>query len=132
MKKWRLFLLLVSLIALTGCSPSGSGQLSTIPVIQTSTLDRPTEIPSPMRVTDTLLSETQVLDTAEVPTYTEAPIDWKIMPIVPVVSARMVDIYRTGLKAGQRPDPFFKDRRLPEHYNIFSGLLRQSKTLSPG
>jgi hypothetical protein len=46
--------------------------------------------------------------TVQAPTPTLAPDAWKSMPIVPVVSTRMVEVYRAGLAAGRDPNRFSK------------------------
>lgn len=108
MKNWRLFLFLILLIPLTGCSSPNRQQLPTIPATQASTRERPTGTPSSMKATETLLPTTEDLNSSEVPTSTLAPADWKSMPIVPVISERMVEVYRAGLKAGRDPAHFSK------------------------
>ena len=46
--------------------------------------------------------------TVQAPTPTLAPDAWKSMPIVPVVSARMIAVYQAGLAAGRDPNRFSK------------------------
>jgi len=108
MKDWRLFLFLALLITLVGCKSPERKQLITVPATLASTREKPTRTPSPMKVTDTLLPITTEPDITVVPISTMAPADWKSMPIVPVISDRMVEVYRSGLKAGRDPAHFSK------------------------
>ena len=49
-----------------------------------------------------------VSSTVQAPTPTLAPDAWKSMPIVPVVSTRMIAVYQAGLAAGRDPNRFSK------------------------
>jgi hypothetical protein len=104
----RLLFLIAMLIALTGCSAADREQLPIIPATLTSTRNSPTGTPGSLKATDTQVPATAVPGTAEVPTPTEAPADWKRLPIVPVISERMVEVYEAGLKAGRYPAHFSK------------------------
>jgi hypothetical protein len=70
----------------------------------------PTSVPPQSTVTATppLPATDEVTSTLLAPTPTLAPDAWKKMPIVPVVSSRMLAVYQAGLAAGRDPNRFSK------------------------
>jgi hypothetical protein len=70
----------------------------------------PTPVPDMPTATPTAIIPTvdDPGSTVQAPTPTLAPDAWKSMPIVPVVSTRMVEVYRAGLAAGRDPNRFSK------------------------
>jgi hypothetical protein len=66
----------------------------------TTVLLAPSSTPSPANSLSPVVSLT--------PTATLAPDAWRTMPIVPVVSQRMIEVYRAGLAAGRDPARFSK------------------------
>ena len=95
------FLFIVILFAfLTAC-----GNEAAIPVTET---DTSTQVPG------VAVSPTQTLQPGETPTLspsptaTLAPDAWQSMPIVPTVSAFVVEVYQRGLASGRNPNRFSK------------------------
>ncbi len=109
MKIKKTLLLVIVLVLLAGCDTPAWGYSQSATATAINTL-MPT--PIPVMATDTVTAIIPTVDdpvsTAQVPTPTLAPDAWKSMPIVPVVSARMVEVYRAGLAAGRDPSRFSK------------------------
>jgi hypothetical protein len=106
MKKPITIFLIFLLVGLTACEAPGWGFLRSgsatetfyqipIPLIETATATK-----TPLR--------TVLPSTVEAPTPTLGPEAYQGMPIIPVVSARMVEVYRAGLAAGRDPMRFSK------------------------
>ena len=106
MKTRKFLLSLVLLILLAACETPQWGHAPTIPIAATST-QIPIVVPVVATATATPLP-TDAPSTTQPPTPTLAPDAWKSMPIVPVVSSRMVEVYRAGLAAGRDPAHFSK------------------------
>ena len=109
MKTLRNLLLLALLLCFAACATPEWGDLRVVPPTPTST-QIPTETPSvaPVTATAAPLPSTETAGTPWAPTATLAPEAWKNMPIIPMVSARMVEVYRAGLAAGRDPTHFSK------------------------
>jgi hypothetical protein len=115
MKIYNLYFLCAIIIVLAGCAVPEWGQVSTTPATTTNN-EAATPYPSTARVQDTpttspttsILIPTEAASTAFIPTASMAPTAWKLMPIIPVVSARMAEVYRAGLAAGRDPAHFSK------------------------
>jgi hypothetical protein len=109
MKNYRTYLLLSLLILLVACKSPEWGHIPTIPATATSTR-APVETPRLATETATVTPEPTKDAPSAPPTSTPtlAPEDWKNMPIVPLVSNRMVEVYRAGLAAGRDPMHFSK------------------------
>lgn len=111
MRKYHIFLLLILLIGFAACRTPEGGNIPTILATAAATTDPvPTNTPKieTATITAAVLPPTEMPDSSESPTPTLAPEDWKIMPIVPVVSARMLEVYRAGLEVGRDPTRFSK------------------------
>ena len=107
MKKY-ISLLLALLILLVACETPGWGHMPTIPPTAT---DTPTLDLEPTATPSATLTPTETLKngaTAVPPTYTPAMRPWKTMPVVPVISEKMIEVYRLGLAAGHDPTHFSK------------------------
>jgi hypothetical protein len=111
MKSYKIFLSSAILIFLVACRTPELGHALTIPITATNTLV-PTDTPSIVTATATTsatpLPTTDIPANVPPPTPTMAPEAWKTMPVVPVVSTRMGEIYRVGLIAGRDPKHFSK------------------------
>ena len=122
MKKQRILLLLPLIMYLAACTTPEWGHLQEFPLLATSNQDK-AAIQTPLPTTDptrtpgvTAESATPSLPMAETktpladssPTPTLAPDAWKGLPVVPVVSAHMIDVYKAGLTAGRDPAHFSK------------------------
>ena len=111
MKKQKNLLLLVALVLMTACDAPAWGQFRNVPATATTTMV-PTTMPVPATATPTDLPTLEAVvsgaSTVEAPTPTLAPDAWKSMPIVPVVSARMIAVYQAGLATGREPNKFSK------------------------
>ena len=108
MKPNKNLLLFIACVFLTACATPKWGQFQSEPPTATSTM-APTAVP--MTATATTMPTPTTYDpgsTVEPPTPTLAPQAWKSMPIVPVVSSRMVSVYLAGLAAGRDPNHFSK------------------------
>jgi len=113
MKTFKTLLLLAIIISLAACDTPQWGRLQVTPALPTIT-----QVPTPIQATVATIAtatETPVpvaddvpVITYQSPTPTLAPDAWKNMPIVPVVSARMVAVYQAGLAAGRDPNKFSK------------------------
>jgi hypothetical protein len=116
MKKIIPLLFFALLVALAACQTPAWGQLQPQPVTPTSmalptvTLVEPTAT-NQATLAPTLDAPVAIVSTVQVPalpTPTLAPDAWKSMPVVPLVSARMLEVYRAGLAAGRDPAHFSK------------------------
>ena len=129
MIKPRTLLLLALLVVLAACRTPAWGQLRPQPVAAPTqalpivTLVKPTttlstgslptmdasgtEFSTRVPTTDALPATAQA---PALPTPTLAPDAWKSMPVIPVVSVRMQEVYRAGLASGRDPGAFFQDR----------------------
>jgi hypothetical protein len=109
MRTYQIILILAMLIFLAACGIPEGRHAPTIPITATST-QIPTIVPLLPTVTamatPPLVAE--VPSTAQLATPTLPLQAWQSMPIIPVVSARMVDVYRAGLAAGRDPTHFSK------------------------
>jgi len=108
MRTQKNLLLLMLLLLLSACDTPLWGNFQRVAATATST-PAPTVVP--VTATATVVPIPTIDDpssTVEAPTPTLVPDAWKSMPIVPVVSARMVAIYRAGLAAGRDPNKFSK------------------------
>jgi len=115
MRTQKILLSVILLVLLlSACDTPAWGQLQSAPVAATSTPVAPTEAPVVVTATATTAMLLPTADdvassaTVQAPTPTLAPGAWKTMPIVPVVSARMVAVYQAGLAAGRDPNKFSK------------------------
>ncbi len=114
MKKQINLLLLTMLVFLSACATPSWGRARSAPLApistSTSTPTRDPATPTPFTLpTDTVVPlTTNLSDTPPAPTPTLIPDAYKSMPIVPVVSARMIAVYQAGLAAGRDPTHFSK------------------------
>ncbi|MGB8214774.1 MAG: hypothetical protein WCE68_14550 [Anaerolineales bacterium] len=118
MKTPKTLLLLTLMFILAACGTPAWGQSQNVPAAAVST-PIPTAVPATATsapvpsfpvpsVPATPESTMQDAGTAPAPTPTLAPGAWKSMPIIPVVSARMIAVYKAGLAAGRNPAHFSK------------------------
>ncbi|MGD0877336.1 MAG: hypothetical protein ABSA01_04210 [Anaerolineales bacterium] len=112
MKTQKKLLLILVLVFLSACDTPEWGHSQNVPIstatstqVPTSTLAlvTPTVLATPPAPTLDNLSST-----VQAPTPTLAPDAWKSMPIIPVVSTRMIAVYKAGLAAGRDPNKFSK------------------------
>jgi hypothetical protein len=112
MKTPKNLFLFIMLVLLVGCDTPSWGQFRSITLTATlSPSPTATLVPAMTLVptaTTTLPPATQIPDSEQAPTPTLAPDAWKRMPVVPVVSAKMLAVYRAGLAAGRDPTRFSK------------------------
>jgi hypothetical protein len=115
MKSRRNLLSFFLIIILAACATPEWGLAPSLPATlastQTSpavTIIAPTARATPAQTTNATAIPTQVASTPLPPTPSMAPDAWKSMPIVPLVSAKMVEVYRAGLAAGHDPAHFSK------------------------
>ena len=109
MKTQKNLLLFLVLVLLAACDTPEWGHSQSVVATATSTLV-PTPVPAMPTTTAMLLLPTtvDVRSTVQAPTPTLAPDAWNSMPIVPVVSSRMIAVYQAGLAAGRDPKRFSK------------------------
>jgi hypothetical protein len=115
MKNKRNHLLLFLSIFMAACTTPEWGYAPTMPATLTST-QATTAVPTiaaidsatPAQTGGPMVISTMMPSTPLPPTPSMAPDAWKSMPIVPVVSARMEEVYRDGLAAGRDPTHFSK------------------------
>jgi hypothetical protein len=109
MKTLQIFIMSAMLIMLAACWTPEPGHSPATSVMATST-QIPTKVSTLPTMTATAAepSITKVASTIQPSTPTLAPQAWQTMPIIPVVSARMVDVYRAGLAVGRDPGHFSK------------------------
>jgi hypothetical protein len=110
MKSLKLYLLLASLFTLAACGKLSGGDAPLLSIPPTSTTI-PTPIPAiPMATASPIATDPPGTALPSIPsaTPTLSPYLWKSMPVIPVVSAHMVDVYRDGLSAGRDPTHFSK------------------------
>ena len=109
MKLFRIFVLSAALILLSACATPQWGYSATISVTA-----NPTSISTlvPLLPTVTTMATpfpvTEAPNTAQPPTPTPVQQAWQSMPIIPLVSSRMVEVYHAGLAAGRDPRHFSK------------------------
>jgi hypothetical protein len=115
MKKNRNLLLLYLSILMAACTTPEWGHAPTTPATETSTQAATavttiaaTASAMPVQTAGPTIIPTMLPSTPLAPTPSMAPDAWKSMPIVPVVSARMEEVYRAGLAAGRDPTHFSK------------------------
>ncbi len=109
MKTFRIFILASVLILLSACGIPEWGSAPSVPGTATSTRVQAIATPLPtVTATITPLLVTEVPTIAHPPTPTLSLQPWQSMPIIPVVSTRMVEVYRAGLAAGRDPGHFSK------------------------
>jgi len=108
MMKRCLFLLLLSLplVALTACETPQWGGVPTVPI--TATNPQAPETATASATVTAAVPPTEVTVSSQPPTPTLSPDSWKSMPIVPVVSQRMIEVYRAGVAAGRNSARFSK------------------------
>ncbi|MGD0750746.1 MAG: hypothetical protein ABSA23_04990 [Anaerolineales bacterium] len=110
MKTQKYHLLFLVLVLLAACNTSEWGHIQSL----TNSTATSTQVPTLYLATATvtamppLPTPDDVSSTVQAPTPTLAPDAWKSMPIVPVVSARMMAVYQAGLAAGRDPNKFSK------------------------
>jgi hypothetical protein len=109
MKIINILLLVMVLALLAACDTPAWGYSQSVTATPINTL-MPTPVPDMPTATPTAIIPTvdDPGSTVQAPTPTLAPDAWKSMPIVPVVSTRMVEVYRAGLAAGRDPNRFSK------------------------
>ncbi len=110
MKINNILIMVIVLVLLAACDTPGWGYSQSVTATAITTL-APTTVP----VIPTATATTAVIPTlndpgttVQAPTPTLAPDAWKNMPIVPVVSERMLEVYKAGLAAGRDPNKFSK------------------------
>ncbi|MFH1523955.1 MAG: hypothetical protein ABIF04_03230, partial [Chloroflexota bacterium] len=102
-------LLLLLLVVLTACETPKWGGVPTIPAVPIAVPK--TRIPEAAAASPALtitLHPTDKTASLQSPPPTLAPEAWKSLPIVPVVSQRMIEVYQAGLAAGRNPAHFSK------------------------
>ena len=109
MKTQKTLLLFFVLVLLAGCDTPEWGYSKSVAATATNTRI-PTVVPAMPTATEvpSLPATDDVSNTVQAPTPTLAPGAWKSMPIVPVVSSRMIEVYQAGLAAGRDPNRFSK------------------------
>ena len=114
MKTQKVLISLALLVILSACTTPEWGHLHAVPTMATSTPLAtavpivPTASAAPIPTAVATLIPTEMGGTPLQPTPSMAPESWKSMPIVPVISARMVEVYQAGLAAGHDPTHFSK------------------------
>jgi hypothetical protein len=111
MKTSKNILLLILLLFLAACNtPEWGHAIQSVPTATVSNTQVPTLVPPSATATAMMLlpATEAVSSTVQAPTPTLAPDAWKSMPIVPVVSSRMLAVYQAGLAAGRDPNRFSK------------------------
>jgi hypothetical protein len=112
MKTHKKLLLFLVLVLLAACDTPEWGHFQSVPVSTATSTQTPTSTLAPVTATVIALPITPMPDdvnnTVQVPTTTLAPDAWKSMPIIPVVSTRMIAVYQAGLAAGRDPNKFSK------------------------
>ena len=105
----NIFILMVIVVLLSACDTPEWGHFQRIPTATATSRPLPTVNPVTATATDAPLPTVDDAgSTVQAPTPTLAPDAWKSMPIVPVVSARMIAVYSAGLAAGRDPNKFSK------------------------
>ncbi len=109
MKTQKIILLFLMVILLAACETPEWGHVQSALATATNT-PVPIVIPAAATITAVPIPPTadEISNTAQAPMPTLAPDAWKSMPIVPVVSARMIAVYQAGLAAGRDPNRFSK------------------------
>ncbi len=106
------FLMVCILAFLSACSGPQWGRLPTappqIPPLPVYTPSTEADHPAPSAEITASSTHTQIASRPLPPTPTLDPQAWKTMPVIPQVSARMLEIYRAGLAAGHDPTHFSK------------------------
>jgi hypothetical protein len=119
MKKINYLFLLVTMVSLAACTTPEWGHLPAVPATRANLPQATEPINPPPASGEVLPTQTSLPAAAdptatpaaanlEAPTPSLAPDAWKSMPIVPVVSAKMVQVYQAGLLAGRDPAHFSK------------------------
>ena len=110
MKTPKTLLLLAFFIILSACSTPSWGYPGSTPAAPTNTQVQPTDTPvvATVAATETPLPTGIPGSTQVPPTPTLGANAWKSMPIIPVVSPRMLEVYRLGQAAGRDPAHFSK------------------------
>jgi hypothetical protein len=111
MKTSKTLLLFIALLLLAACdTPEWGHTIQSVPSATVASTQIPTLVPPPVTPTAMkfLPATETVSSTVQAPTPTLALDAWKSMPIVPVVSPRMLAVYQAGLAAGRNPNRFSK------------------------
>jgi hypothetical protein len=111
MKTSKTLLLFIVLLLLAACdAPEWGHTIQSVPSATATSTQVPTSVPPPATSTalQPIPATEAVSSTLQAPTPTLAPDAWKSMPIVPVVSPRMLAVYQAGLAAGRNPNRFSK------------------------
>jgi len=112
----------IFLVACSGPTLADGEQVNTVSVSQSSAVPSATPTPeptnppaeptaSPTEPEPVMLTDTPVLlepTATDQPTVTLAPDGWKQLPVVPIVSERVKDIYWRGVALGNNPQAFSK------------------------
>jgi hypothetical protein len=110
MKIKNILLMVIVLVLLVACDTPEWGYSQSVAATAINTL-APTpvpDIPTTTATTAVIPTLDDPVSTDQAPTPTLAPDAWKNMPIVPVVSERMLEVYKAGLAAGRDPNKFSK------------------------
>jgi hypothetical protein len=110
--KRRFFIPALLLVILSACENPEWGRIPTIPATTyetpvRATMPQDTETTTPADIPASPIT-VQASASPMPPTPTLPPEAWKTMPVVPVVSESMVEVYRAGLAAGHDPKSFSK------------------------
>jgi hypothetical protein len=109
MKSYQIFLYLAILVFLAACGTPEGRQAQTTPAMATSIQDPTKTLNTPTgTATATHVPITDIPGTVQTTTPTVAPQAWQSMPIIPVISDRMIKTFHTGLAAGRDPTHFSK------------------------
>jgi hypothetical protein len=114
MKTNKLLLLLSLIFLLSACSTPSWGRARSAPLppintpTSTPTIDLATATPDSVPIATDTPVVTNSLNIQPTATPTLIPDAYKSMPIIPVVSAKMVEVYQAGLAAGRNPTHFSK------------------------
>jgi hypothetical protein len=111
MKTSKTLLLFIVLLVLAACdTPEWGHNIQNVPSATATNTQVPTLLPPQATATTVqpLPATEEESSTVLAPTPTLAPDAWKSMPIVPVVSPRMLAVYQAGLAAGRDPNRFSK------------------------
>lgn len=109
MRIHKKLLLLTILVLLTACETPEWGNSRSATATVTSTLAPTLSVSlTPTATAMPIPTMVEAGSTVQAPTPTLAPDAWKSMPIVPVVSSRMIAVYQAGQAAGRDPKRFSK------------------------
>jgi hypothetical protein len=88
-----------------GKLPAAPPTMAAAPVLPTPAMNTATGLPPMIPIIPT---DTNSISSPLPPTATLAPEAWKSMPVVPLVSEKMVRVYQAGIAAGHDPARFSK------------------------